>query len=109
MTTQIGNLSYTIGNKYDIYCSDMSVSQLKNFSYNLPNNSIIVSSPTTSGVDIGKPSILMTDHKGSPLPLTYSFDPKYFIYNETSNTVTLNMSYIKNELYSYFQNIFIKR
>ena len=60
MKSQIGT-SYNLNKQYNFYCTDLTVDKLENFSYGLPNNAIIISSPTDrDSYDMGTPSILMT-------------------------------------------------
>ena len=84
--SQIGT-SYNLSKQYNFYCTNLSVNTLKNFSYGLPNNAIIISSPTDiNSYDIGKPSILMTDYNSNIIPLTYTLDKNQFNFDEKTNT-----------------------
>ena len=74
MKSQIGT-SYNLNKQYNFYCTNLSVDKLKNFSYGLPNNAIIISSPTDrDSYDIGTPSILMTDYNSNIISLKYTLD-----------------------------------
>lgn len=76
---------------YNIYTSDASISELKEFA-SLPANALIISSPISQGTnsyDLGTPAIVMTDTYGTPVPLTYTFAYDMFNFDETTNTVSI--------------------
>ena len=82
-----------VGKQYNIYCTNLTVSQLKTYK-GLPSNAIIISSPTNNDTDKGIPSILMTDYQSNVLPLTYVLDKTVFTVNENTNTASLNTYYL---------------
>ena len=76
---------------YNIYTSDASISELKEFA-SLPANALIISSPISQGTnsyDLGTPAIVMTDTYGTPVSLTYTFAYNMFNFDETTNTVSI--------------------
>lgn len=76
---------------YNIYTSDASISELKEFA-SLPANALIISSPISQGAnsyDLGTPAIVMTDTYGTPVSLTYTFAYDMFNFDETTNTVSI--------------------
>ena len=90
--TYVGVYDTSTDNYYNIYKSDASIKELKELQENkviLPGNSIIISSPVVDGFsyDTNTPALAVTDSYGGILPLTYSFNPKYFSINEENNTV----------------------
>ena len=96
----------SVNNFYNIYTSDATIAELKDDNMSLPVNSIIVSSPVkvTTFEDIytpdliedsNTPAIVITDSEGEVLPLSYTFDPKYFKYDERKNMVTLNNDVVR--------------
>lgn len=102
----IGSYILNRSKQYNVYCTDLTISQLMDFTNNtnkiLPKNAIIVSSPlNTDGeivTDKGTPAILMTDSNSEVLPLTYTFDTTQFIYDNNTNTVKINENYLLNSL-----------
>jgi len=98
-----------LNNYYSIYTSDLTVQQLLELENKLPAHTIIISSPinvedkngeNVKTTDKGTPSILMTDMDGVAVPLTYSFNPKQFIFDNTTNSVSIS----DNETLSKLQN-----
>lgn len=116
----VGSYTYNFGKQYNIYCSDLSVSYLRNYKKEtLPQNAIIISSPIEGKKqkDTGKPAIVITDNFSYILPLTYTHNNEHFIIDESTNSVFINISYIQDQLYTYiqdklytyFSNIFVKK
>lgn len=103
----IGSYILNRSKQYNVYCTDLTISQLLDFANttnkNLPKNAIIVSSPlNTDGeivTDKGTPAILMTDSNSEVLPLTYTFDTTQFIYDNNTNTVKIDENYLLNFLH----------
>lgn len=102
--TIIGTKENITDTSYNIYCTDLSLAQLRDYELTfvvgsnkklkLPANSIIISSPTkvnsnNKTVDKGIPAICITDKNSHILPLTYSFNKDQFEVNLTNNTVSL--------------------
>lgn len=96
-----------LNNYYSIYTSDLTVQQLLELENKLPAHTIIISSPINSEdkngenvktTDKGTPSILMTDMDGVAVPLTYSFNPNQFIFDNTTNTVSISDNETLNKL-----------
>lgn len=81
------------GKQYNIYCTNLSVMELKNYK-GLPANSIIISSPIRYNNDLGIPSIVMTDYESKVLPLTYTLNNTIFTVDESTNTINLNSYYL---------------
>lgn len=82
---------HNVNKFYNIYTSDASISELREFA-SLPANSLIISSPISQGVnsyDLGTPAIVMTDSYGTPVTLTYTFSQNMFSFNEKTNTVDI--------------------
>ena len=102
MESQIGT-SYNLNKQYNFYCTNLSVDKLKNFSYGLPNNAIIISSPTNNkSYDIGTPSILMTDYNSNIMPLTYTLDKSQFSVDEKTNKIKFKESIIDVKFTTYY-------
>ena len=102
MASQIGT-SYNLNKQYNFYCTNLSVDKLKNFSYGLPNNAIIISSPTDNkSYDIGTPSILMTDYNSNIMPLTYTLDKSQFSVDEKTNKIKFKESIIDVKFTTYY-------
>lgn len=102
MASQIGT-SYNLNKQYNFYCTDLTVDKLKNFSYGLPNNAIIISSPTDNkSYDIGTPSILMTDYNSNIMPLTYTLDKSQFSVDEKTNKIKFKESIIDVKFTTYY-------
>lgn len=102
MTSQIGT-SYNLNKQYNFYCTNLSVDKLKNFSYGLPNNAIIISSPLNNkSYDIGTPSILMTDYNSNIMPLTYTLDKSQFSVDEKTNTIKFKENIIDTKFTTYY-------
>lgn len=100
--TYVGVYDTSTDNFYNIYKSDASIKELKELQENkviLPGNSIIISSPVDGNFsyDNNTPAIAVTDSYGGILPLTYSFNPKYFSINEENNSVQFSENVV-NEL-----------
>jgi hypothetical protein len=75
---------------YSFYTTNLSTYQLVNYSYQLPNNSFIVSSPIdeTTYYDKKTPAILMTDNNSNILPLTYTLEgDNMFTVEPKTNTI----------------------
>ena len=75
---------------YSFYTTNLSTYQLVNYSYQLPNNSFIISSPIdeNSYFDKKTPAILMTDNNSNILPLTYTLeDDNMFTVEPKTNTI----------------------
>lgn len=96
-----------LNNYYSIYTSDLTVQQLLELENKLPAHTIIISSPINSEdkngekvktTDKGTPSILMTDMDGVAVPLTYSFNPNQFIFDNNTNTVSISDNETLNKL-----------
>ena len=103
--SQIGT-SYNLSKQYNFYCTNLSVNTLKNFSYGLPNNAIIISSPTdNNSYDIGKPSILMTDYNSNIIPLTYTLDKNQFNFDEKTNTAIFKEAIIDRKFKEYYDKL----
>lgn len=102
MKSQIGT-SYNLNKQYNFYCTDLTVDKLENFSYGLPNNSIIISSPTDhDSYDIGTPSILMTDYNSNIMPLTYTLDKSQFERVGKTNKIKFRESIIDTKFTTYY-------
>lgn len=102
MASQIGT-SYNLNKQYNFYCTNLSVDKLKNFSYALPNNAIIISSPLNNkSYDIGTPSILMTDYNSNIMPLTYTLDKSQFSIDEKTNTIKFKENIIDTKFTTYY-------
>lgn len=105
MKSQIGT-SYNLNKQYNFYCTNLSVDKLKNFSYGLPNNAIIISSPTDSNsYDIGTPSILMTDYNSNIISLTYTLDKNQFTFDEKTNTTRFKEAIIDRKFKDYYDKL----
>lgn len=103
--SQIGT-SYNLNKQYNFYCTNLPVNTLKNFSYGLPNNAIIISSPTdNNSYDIGTPSILMTDYNSNIIPLTYTLDSSQFIIDEKTNKAKFKTEIIDNKFTTYYTQL----
>ena len=108
MESQIGT-SYNLNKQYNFYCTNLSVDKLKNFSYGLPNNAIIISSPTNNkSYDIGTPSILMTDYNSNIMPLTYTLDKSQFSVDEKTNKIVPLISKEQLKTLKPFEAIILK-
>ena len=99
MSSYVGNKDYiyTYATPINIYCSSLTIYELRKNSKYLPTNSLIISSPQTSyGFDNNKPAIVITDGVGNILPLTYTLNltsPSAVIslqYNERGNTIDIS-------------------
>lgn len=102
MKSQIGT-SYNLNKQYNFYCTDLTVDKLENFSYGLPNNAIIISSPTDhDSYDIGTPSILMTDYNSNIMPLTYTLDKSQFERVGKTNKIKFRESIIDTKFTTYY-------
>lgn len=102
MKSQIGT-SYNLNKQYNFYCTNLSVDKLKNFSYGLPNNAIIISSPLDNkSYDIGTPSILMTDYNSNIIPLTYTLDKSQFSVDEKTNKIKFKENIIDVKFTTYY-------
>ena len=102
MKSQIGT-SYNLNKQYNFYCTNLSVDKLKNFSYGLPNNAIIISSPLDNkSYDIGTPSILMTDYNSNIIPLTYTLDKSQFSVDEKTNKIKFKETIIDVKFTTYY-------
>lgn len=92
MSSYVGNEEYinTYLSPINIYCSPLTIKQLRQNSKYLPTNALIISSPQENNCDNNKPAIVITDGVGNILPLTYTLDLKETPYNydETNNTIT---------------------
>lgn len=102
MKSQIGT-SYNLSKQYNFYCTDLTVDKLENFSYGLPNNAIIISSPTDrDSYDMGTPSILMTDYNSNIMPLTYTLDKSQFERVGKTNRIKFKESIIDTKFTTYY-------
>lgn len=102
MKSQIGT-TYNLNKQYNFYCTDLTVDKLENFSYGLPNNAIIISSPTDrDSYDIGTPSILMTDYNSNIMPLTYTLDKSQFERVGKTNRIKFKESIIDTKFTTYY-------
>ena len=94
MNSYVGNEEYinTYVSPINIYCSPLTIAELRQNSKYLPTNALIISSPQTiNKCDNNKPSIIITDGVGNILPLTYtlmSTSSNIIQYNENDNTIT---------------------
>ena len=103
MKSQIGT-SYNLNKQYNFYCTDLTVDKLENFSYGLPNNAIIISSPIdNNSYDIGTPAILMTDYNSNIIPLTYTLDESQFERVKKTNKIKFRESIITDKFTSYYR------
>jgi hypothetical protein len=86
----VGNQEYvnTYATPINIYCSPLTIAELRENSKYLPTNALIISSPQTIyNYDNGKPAIIITDGIGNILPLTYTLVLNNIKYDETENTI----------------------
>lgn len=98
MSSYVGNKDYiyTYATPINIYCSSLTIAELRKNSKYLPTNSLIISSPQTpKGYDNNTPAIVITDGVGNILPLTYTLmnSPSSGItlqYNERSNIIDIS-------------------
>ena len=94
MSSYVGNKEYiyTYATAINIYCSPLTIAELRQNSKYLPTNALIISSPQTiNKCDNNKPAIIITDGVGNILPLTYtlmSTSSNVIQYNESDNTIT---------------------
>lgn len=102
MSSYVGNKEYiyTYATAINIYCSPLTIAELRKNSKYLPTNALIISSPqTTYNCDNNKPAIVITDGVGNILPLTYtliSTTTNVVKCNESDNIIYINSAYYKN-------------
>ena len=91
MSTQLGNISKSLGKEYNISKSNMGGDKLLSSSYLRENTIIIDSKINENFCDNGSYSLFITDGDGKPVRLTYTIQPGNGLYVNPADTDIIRM------------------